>query len=55
MEHNLSFEENAPEYVKERNKQLLQAYESINITIEKIQGWLDYEHLRTRIQSDMTK
>jgi hypothetical protein len=55
MKHNLIFEENAPEYVKERNKQLLEAYESINITIEKIQGWLDDEHLRTRIQSDMTK
>jgi len=55
MSHNLNNEQNAPEYVQERNKQLLNAYQNLLITIERIQGWLEDEHLRTRIESDMTK
>ncbi len=55
MNHNLINEQNAPDYVQERNKQLMNAYNQLQITIERIQGWLEDEHLRTRIESDMTK
>jgi len=53
--HNTKIEKFAPEYVIERNKKILAAYTNIIITIEKIQGWLDDEGLRTRIESDLTK
>ena len=53
--HNLKIETVAPEYVKERNKKLFEAYRSTINTIERIQGWLDDERLRTRIESDFRK
>jgi len=46
---------NVPEFVIERNKKLLGAYSSIIVIITKIQGWLDDERLRTRIESDLQK
>lgn len=55
MQHNLSYEENAPEFVQERNKQLLEAYKYSLVTIKRIQGFLEDEHLRTCIESDMYK
>ena len=53
MEHNISFEKQAPEFVKERNKSFSEAYRNILITIDKIQSFLEDELLRTRIESDM--
>jgi hypothetical protein len=53
MAHNSMFEQDAPEFVKERNKKLLDAYFSLITTIEKIQGFLEDEYLRSRIQSKM--
>tara|TARA_Y100001954_G_C15501794_1_gene450237 strand:- start:120 stop:590 length:471 start_codon:yes stop_codon:yes gene_type:complete len=55
MKHYINAESNAPEPLKQRNKKLMEAYSNILITIERIQGWLDDEFLRTRIESDMTK
>jgi hypothetical protein len=53
--HNLKIEAVAPEFVKERNKKLLSAYQSIINTIERMQGWFDDEGLRIRIESDFLK
>ena len=53
--HNLKIENVAPEFVKERNKKLFQAYRYVINTIERIQGWIDDERLRTRIESDFRK
>jgi hypothetical protein len=55
MNHNLENESGAPEYIKERNLRLKNAYVSILITIDRIQGFLDDEYLRGRIESDMTQ
>jgi len=55
MSHNLVFESTAPDYVKERNNRLKSAYYSIINTIERIQGFLDDEYLRGRIESEMTQ
>ena len=41
--HNIETENQAPEYVKARNKKLLDAYNSIILTVDKIQGFLDDE------------
>jgi hypothetical protein len=51
--HNIEFEEQAHEHVRTRNKKLLEAYNSIILSIDKIQGWLEDEYLRTRIESEM--
>jgi hypothetical protein len=53
--HNLKIENVAPEFVKERNKKLFEAYRYVINTIERIQGWFDDERLRTRIESDFRK
>ena len=45
MNHNLENESGAPEYIKERNLRLKNAYVSILITIDRIQGFLDDEYL----------
>jgi hypothetical protein len=50
--HNCKVEAVAPEFIKERNKKFLEVYQSIIATIERIQGWLDDETLRTRVESD---
>ena len=51
--HNIETENQAPEYVKARNKKLLDAYNSIILTVDKIQGFLNDEFLRKRIESNM--
>lgn len=51
--HNIETENQALEYVKARNKKLLDAYNSIILTVDKIQGFLDDEFLRKRIESNM--
>ena len=55
MDHNLKFETTAPKYVKERNNKISKAYKNILITIDRIQGLLDDEYLRGRIESEMFK
>lgn len=50
--HNTKFEKFVPDYVLNRNKNLKEAYSDILITIHKIQGFLDHEELRTKIESD---
>jgi hypothetical protein len=41
-------------HIKARNKNILEAYNAIIMTIDRIQGWLKDEELRTRIESDYT-
>lgn len=50
--HNSKVETFAPDFVKERNKKFIEAYQNTIKTIERIQGWLDDETLRTKIESD---
>jgi hypothetical protein len=51
--HNNKVEEFAPDFIRERNQRLFQAYQWIIVTIEKIQGFLEDERMRTRIESDL--
>lgn len=53
MAHNLSFESQAPVFVKERNQRFLKAYEQLITVIDRIQGYVSDEFLRMRIESDM--
>lgn len=55
MNHNLENEAGAPDFVKDRNARLLKAYKSILISVDRIQGFLEDEYLRSRIESEMTK
>lgn len=55
MTHNIQYELTAPDFVKERNNRFREAYKYLLITIDKIQGFLDDEYLRGRIESDMTQ
>lgn len=55
MNHNLQYEFGAPDYVKERNNRLREAYNSLITTIDRIQGFLEDEYLRGRFESDMTQ
>lgn len=55
MNHNLQYETSAPDFVKERNNKFAKAYKNLVITIDRIQGFLEDEYLRGRIESDMTK
>ena len=55
MNHNLENEAGAPDFVKERNVRLQKAYNSILISVDRIQGFLEDEYLRSRIESNMTK
>jgi hypothetical protein len=55
MNHNLENEAGAPDFVKERNVRLQTAYNSILISVDRIQGFLEDEYLRSRIESNMTK
>ena len=40
--------------IKSRNSKILNAYQNIILTIDRIQGWLENEELRTRVESDFT-
>lgn len=55
MNHNLQFESSAPDFVKERNNKFAKAYKNLVLTIDRIQGFLEDEYLRGRVESDMTK
>lgn len=44
---------NAIAEIKERNKKLLTAYNNIIMTIDRMQGYLEDEYLRLRIESEM--
>jgi hypothetical protein len=55
MIHNLKHEASAPYFIKERNNRIKEAYQFTLVTIDRIQGFLDDEYLRGRIESDMTK
>jgi hypothetical protein len=55
MTHNIQYELMAPDFVKERNSRFREAYKYLLITIDRIQGFLEDEYLRGRIESDMTK
>ena len=52
MEKNYLKEINAPEEVKDRNRKLESAFECIQTTIAKIQGWFEDETLRIFVISD---
>lgn len=55
MNHNLQYETSAPDFIKDRNKRFRESYKNLVITIDRMQGFLDDEYLRGRIESDMTK
>ena len=55
MSHNLQYESTAPEFVRECNEKMRQAYNSLIHTIDRIQGFLEDDYLRGRIESDMTQ
>lgn len=50
--HNIKIERFVSDDIIERNKNLASAYSDIVDAIEKIQGWLEHEDLRTRIETD---
>lgn len=55
MNHNIEISKNAPEPIQKLNNELMDAYEKILITIQRIQSCLDHEFLRTSIYSKMTE
>lgn len=55
MNHNIENEARASDFVKDRNARLQTAYNSILISVDRIQGFLEDEYLRSRIESNMTK
>ena len=48
--HNKNLSQYAPQNVQDRNIKILSAYNSIIITINKIQAWLDNDFLRRRLE-----
>ena len=50
--HNTLLEKVVPNFITERNKKLLEAYNNILKSIEQIQAWFNEQELRTRIESD---
>ena len=55
MKHNVEISKNVPESVKKVNMELMEAYDKLMITIQKTQGWLEHEYLRTSVYSKMTE
>ena len=55
MNHHLQLESSAPDFIKERNHKFAKAYKSLVTTVDRIQGLLEDEYFRGRIESDMTK
>lgn len=51
--HNIEIERNAIPEIKERNKKFLTAYNNIIMTIDRMQGYIEDEFLRLRIESEM--
>lgn len=50
--HNKMLASYAPDYIQERNKDFLTAYDYIIETINRIQAWQDHELVRKRIEID---
>lgn len=50
--HNKLLASYAPDYIQERNKDFLSAYDYIIETINRIQAWQDHELVRKRIEID---
>jgi hypothetical protein len=48
--HHIKLEKFTPDFIQERNKKVLSAYNSIIETINRIQAWLDNERVRKRIE-----
>ena len=55
MNHNIEISKNVPEHIKKLNSELMDAYEKIMITIQRTQGWLEHEYIRTSVHSKMTE
>lgn len=55
MSHNIEISKNVLEPVRKLNNELMDAYEKILIAIQRIQGFLDHEFLRTSVYSKMTE
>jgi hypothetical protein len=53
--HNKNLVKYTPEFIQERNKKILSAYNSIIETINRIQAWLDNELVRRRIEFNTLK
>ena len=53
MKHNIEISKNVPEAIKKVNSELMDTYENLIITIQRTQGWLDNEFLRTSVHSKM--
>lgn len=51
--HNIDLEQNAIPEIRERNKKILTAYNNIILTIDRMQGYIEDEYLRLRIESEM--
>ena len=48
--HNKNLSQYTPKSIQDRNKKIASSYDSIIITINKIQAWLDNELLRRRLE-----
>ena len=48
--HNKKLTQYTPDFIQSRNKKMVNAYESIIETINRIQAWLDNEKVRKRIE-----
>jgi hypothetical protein len=55
MNHNIEISKNAPEHIKKLNSEFMDAYEKLMITIQRTQGWLEHEYVRTSVHSKMTE
>lgn len=53
--HNIENEKNAHPEVQERNKKILTAYNNIVSTINRMQGIIEHDFLRLRIESEMVR
>lgn len=53
--HNKKLVLYTPEFIQERNKKILSAYNSLTETINRIQAWLDNESVRRRIEFNTLK
>ena len=53
--HIIDLERNALPEIKERNKKFLSAFNNIIMTIDRLQGLIEDEYLRLRIESEMIR
>jgi hypothetical protein len=50
--HHIMIAQYTPEFIQSRNNKLLSAYKNIIKCIDRIQGWMDNEKVRFKIESD---